>query len=464
MPRANLPAKARVAWNVAFRQILFARSAAYSLTDYTSEMAALVSRTEKIFRSVSEKWIKGKRISNAGVLSAEIYRIVDAVNALAYAAPEKIPSTMTEAVRAGTDDTLGALLMGVLGNLVGRLYKLDTAKTAATFAGNLRGKACEHRQSAIWRTISSPPLTDLAKLSERLDDMSCILHEMAHDSRPDAIDRIVKAARKASLDGAVRAAARHCRPLAERRFESRLRVLEDALIGKGWRARCVSRPINENDSPYWPARKVAILMEAEDLVTQWIPNVEELLSLGTRHLDNDWPFSAVPVMNGQILVSLAMLPTSHLPLPDQDFARDWGEFVDTPIHSSVLMDKFNEALDACMQVSAIIKCRRMDGLHPDEDALLLRAINTFKNNRETIRDAADRTEMEHFALALNYLDRNWHKLDGEFEAAKAGSAVDDPLCMTSHLAIAGRESEHVLDLVVIRLVLLEAECRRLKAG
>ena len=36
--------------------------------------------------------------------------------------------------------------------------------------------------------------------------------------------------------------------------------------------------------------------------------------------------------------------------------------------------------------------------------------------------------------------------------------------MTSHLAIAGRESEHVLDLVVIRLVLLEAECRRLKAG
>ena len=129
-------------------------------------------------------------------------------------------------------------------------------------------------------------------------------------------------------------------------------------------------------------------MEAEDLVTQWIPNVEELLSLGTRHLDNDWPFSAVPVMNGQILVSLAMLPTSHLPLPDQDFARDWGEFVDTPIHSSVLMDKFNEALDACMQVSAIIKCRRMDGLHPDEDALLLRAINTFKNNRETIRDAS----------------------------------------------------------------------------
>ena len=229
MPRANLPAKVRVAWNVAFRQILFARSAAYSLTDYTSEMAALVSRTEKIFRSVSEKWIKGKCISNADEVTSEIARIVDAINALAYAVPEKTPSTMTEAFRVGTDDTLGALLRGVLGNLVGRLSKLDTSKAVATFAGNLCGQARVQRQSAIWRTTSSPPLTDLDKLSERLDDVSCILHEMAHDSRADAVDRIVKATKKASMGCAVRAAARHCRPLAERRFESRLRVLEDGF-------------------------------------------------------------------------------------------------------------------------------------------------------------------------------------------------------------------------------------------
>ena len=191
MPRANIPAKARVAWNVAFRQVLLARSADYSLTDYTHRMALLVQRTEKVFRSITEKWIKRKRISNANTLLSEINEIVDTVNALAYSAPENPPSAMTEPVQAGTDNTLGALLTGVLGNLIGRLSNPDTAKGAATFAGSLAGQAREHHQSDIWRTMSSPPLKDLSKLAERLTDVSCILHEMTHNRRPDAIQRIV---------------------------------------------------------------------------------------------------------------------------------------------------------------------------------------------------------------------------------------------------------------------------------
>ncbi len=57
MPRRNIPPKTRVAWNVAFRQILLARSASFSLTDYTRQMSDLVKRTEKVFRSFTEKWI-----------------------------------------------------------------------------------------------------------------------------------------------------------------------------------------------------------------------------------------------------------------------------------------------------------------------------------------------------------------------------------------------------------------------
>ena len=116
------------------------------------------------------------------MLASAINRIVDAVYALAYAAPEDPPSAMTEPVRAGTNDTLGALLTGVLDNLIRRLSKLETAKATATFAGSLGGQAREYHQSGIWRTMSSPPLKELAKLSECLVDVSCILHEMAHDS------------------------------------------------------------------------------------------------------------------------------------------------------------------------------------------------------------------------------------------------------------------------------------------
>ena len=66
MPRANLPAKPRIAWNVAFRQSLLAKSAAPTLTEYTRQMADHVRQAETVFRSVSEKWIRGKRIPNQG--------------------------------------------------------------------------------------------------------------------------------------------------------------------------------------------------------------------------------------------------------------------------------------------------------------------------------------------------------------------------------------------------------------
>ena len=460
IPRANLPSRARVAWNIAFRQILLARTAGDSLTDYTSRMATLVRRTEKSFRFITEKWIRGSRISNTAALASEIDQVVDDVNALAYTAPEKLPSTMTEPFGAGADDTLGSLLTGVLGNLVGRLTELQTAKAAATFAGSLHAQACEHRQSEIWRTTSSPPLKELSKLSQRLSDLSSILHEIGHDSSSAAIRRIRDATRKASPGNRVRAAARHCRLRAERRFQSRLGELENVLAARGWHPRCLSRPIDESDSPYWPAREVAVLVEIEDFETQWLPNVEELLSLGMRHFDNNWPFRVVPVMNGQILASLALRPSSHIPLPDQEFTREWADFVDLPILSSILLEAFEEAVDACMQVSAIINCRGVQDLHPDEDEILSRAVDTFNTSREIVQNAANQKDTEHFELALDYLDRNWGRLIDEVEAVKAGRTVEEPLCMTPHLAIAGQESEHVVDIVVIRLVLLQAECNR----
>ena len=410
MPRASLPSKARVSWNVAFRQILLARSAPDSLTDYTTQMAPLVRRTEKVFRSFTEKWIKPKRTSNVAALTSEINSIVASVSGLAYTAPEKPPSSMTEPARAGTADTLGALLTNVLGNLIRRLSELGTAKATATFAGTLHGQANLHHRSEIWRTMSSPPLRDLSKLSERLADVSSILHEIAHDARPDAIQRIVKTARRASAGNTVRAAARHCRERAERRFKRRLRELEKAFASQGWSARCHSRPINEDNSPYWPAREVAILIEIDDLAEQWTPSLEQFLSLGAQHLDNDWPFRAVPVMNGQIVPSMALLPSPYMPLRDQDFVRNWSDFIDQPMHSSDLLDAFETAADACVRISAIVRCRGVEHFHPEENEVLSTAFDTFKSNREIIEHAADRPETEHFTLALDYLDRTWARL------------------------------------------------------
>ena len=461
IPRANLPSKTRVAWNVAFRQILLARSAAYSLTDYTRQMADHVRKTERVFRSFSESWIKGKRIPNADALASKINRILNAVNALSYAAPETVPATMTEPVSGRTSETLGALLTGILGNLVGRMSKLERVRAIATFAGDLHGQAQEHHHSAIWRTLSSPPLADLRKLADRLRDVSFILHEMADKSTPVMMARIVKAAKKTRTGNAVGASARHCRMRAERRFNDRLRKLEGVLASRGWKARCLSRPMDKLDSPYWPAREVAILVEVEDLAEQWLPIVEELLSVSALHLANDWPFRAVPVMNGQVLASRALIPTSHIPLPDQDFAGDWAETIKQPMHASTLLDKFDEAIEAILHVSAIINARGTQGLHPDESDVLSRALDTFRNRMTEVTKASEQKESEHFALAFDYLNRNWERLGEEARAVNSGLPVENPLCMTPHHAIGAHDSEDVLDLVAVHLVLLQAECNRL---
>lgn len=162
MPRKNITTKTRVAWNVAFRQILLARSVSGSLTNYTLQMTELVKRTEKIFRSFSERWIKGKPITNTDALASEINDIIQAVNALAYTAPGKYLHEMTTPNTEVTqDDQLGALLTGILGNLLGRIVKTPDAerpKGVAMFSANLAIQAQENEQSDIWRACTKPPL------------------------------------------------------------------------------------------------------------------------------------------------------------------------------------------------------------------------------------------------------------------------------------------------------------------
>ena len=466
MPRRNIPEKARVAWNVAFRQIFLARSACYSLTDYTWQMAELVKRTEKVFRFFTEKWIKGKRISNADMLAAEINEIVGSVDALIYATPEKPSPEMTVPAQGGTDDdTLGALLTGILRNLVRRLSKIPGekgAKGAATFAGSLAAQAQKHGQSAIWRTVSEPPLRELAALAKRLDNVASILHEMAHDDRQSLI-QIVKAARKGKLGKAIHASARHCRNLAEQRFHARLRDVERMLISRGWKAKCWSRLVDESASVYWPAREVAVLVEIADFETD-AHYLEDGIAIGQQHFRNDWRFRVVPVLKGQVLASLAILPSSHMPLPDQDFAKEWREHINLPFLSSEIAKSFDEAFTACVQLSAIMACRDLEDLHSEESDVFSKSIESFKHNREIVAEAAERTGSEGFAWAQDYLDQTWNQVVSEFEVARAGHAVGEPLCMTAHHALAGQQSERAAELAGARLLILQAECKSLASN
>ena len=458
MPRANLPAKSLVAWNVAFRQILLSRVGSGTLTDYAHKMAALVRRTEKLFRNVTEKWIKGKRSPNVDAWAAETNEIIEAVNEMAYAVPQTPASVMTEQVRGGgVDDKLGALLTGVLGNLLRMLGDTGRAKSAATFAGDLATQALQHQRSEIWRATTAPPLKELANLENRLRDVSCILHELSQDRGQATLRAVLKTARKRRLNKSVAGAANQCRTRAMRRFENSLSSFRDTLKLPGHAVHCLSRPICESDSAYWPAREVAILIEVGDLGPESLLVLEEALDLARRHLGDDWPYRAVPVINGQILASLALIPSSTVSLPDEDFARNWAQYVDQPMFSAASTRALDEGVNACNLISAILTCRGVQNLHPIEQDVLSHSVQAFDRSRAEVADLTDRTGLETWVLAGDYLDEAWNQVVKEYIARQDQRQVENPLCMEEYKSLAGRISDQVAKLAAIRLAIFEDE-------
>ncbi len=52
----------------------------------------------------------------------------------------------------------------------------------------------------------------------------------------------------------------------------------------------------------------------------------------------------------------------------------------------------------------------------------------------------------------------------EFEAAKAGKVTVEPLCMITHLALAGEDNERINELAAARMLILQAECHEVNRG
>ena len=461
MPRQNIPAKARVSWNVAFRQILLARSGSDSLTTYTYRMAELVKQTEKVFRPFSEKWIKGKRVPNVDVLSDEINSIIHAVNEISYAAPESPSHDMTRpASNAGEDDSLGALLIGVLGNLMRRMNQVSregNPKSAAIFAGSLASQARDHEQSHIWRTSLNPPRKELLALAERLTQVSYILHEFGYDNSEASIQKVINFTKNSAPSKAIHAASRRCAFLAQRRFDKKLNSIEQSLREKGLSSKCWSRPIDEADSPFWPSREIAIAVDINDFETD-AEYMDAAFEVADRHFNGTWLYRIVPVINGFVVAPLAVLQSSNIPLPDQHFRKNWEDHIVLPFISSPILEKLDEALAACIQVSAIITCRNLESLHPEEDKALSDAIEIASLSHEYLSKAAEQTGTDEILLAADYVSEYWDNVVDEFEAAKEGKVVENPICNSPHQALVGQPDEHAVEMASARVLILQAEC------
>ena len=160
----------------AFRQIMMTRVSQDSLSAYACKMAV-------VFGEVTEAWMQVTSLPRSKMrrMTTEISEIVTAANSMAYAAPEAVSAVMTTpASTYALGDSVGALLTDVLGNLVGRLVRLDGVRAIRDFAVQLSVRAEDHRESEIWRAVATPPVPELSSLALRLRDVANVLNEIAY--------------------------------------------------------------------------------------------------------------------------------------------------------------------------------------------------------------------------------------------------------------------------------------------
>lgn len=459
MPRENLPAKTRVAWNVAFKQVFLAKAGQDSLTYYASEMSELINSTEKLFRQFSERWIKGKSIANADVLASEIGAVCSQANALAYAAPSKTSSFMEEApANDQADDTLGALLTGILQNLVKQMSNLpsDTGgKAAACNAGELSTRAAEYKESDVWRVIDNPPLESLQKLSERLLAVSRIVHEMANEPSPFVVQKIVKAAKRGRMNNAINSASVYCQHQAERRFQNLLGKVQKNAAEEGLIIQCYSRPINDPKSIYWPPREIAVAVSISDFETDsaMLPNCLELCEI---HIGTDYTHRIVPLLKGSIIPSLAVQNTSFGTMLDLDFVENWYDIISNPILVSEGADAVDEAIKALSEISAVVNCRPLNNLHPAEETFLEKSLERLQSAKGQVTklDAAD---VDEFSYALHFIDQCYSRIAAEVDAKEGGNDVSQPLWREAFDALNGEENEWTNELAGMRVLLRQSE-------
>lgn len=440
--RNNYPSQSSTVWNSTFRQIVLAKTTVANLTDFAASMTQFIQRTERVFHSFTKHWIGKEKIIDPHPVIDEMKTIVLSVNDLIYATSE---------FPVDRPDILLTSILG-LAKKMNRKLNSEEAKSLATLAGDISAQIKKQGNSEIWRMTTSPPLCSLTMLEEHLKAVRGILHEMAYDDSPEAYARFAAVAKEG--DG-LRAVAHHCRAAAESRFRSRLRSLEEMLRAQGWDAQCRSRFVDQGTRTDWPATEIAILIKIADFRIDK-GYIHDCFSAGQVHLRAEkWPFRVVPVMNGQVIVPLAALPSSQGHLRDEDFIHVWQPHIDLPFLTGENSDAFVAAVTACKQISSIVHCRDLSHLHPEEKETLAQVKDSFKRNRKIVGAFAENTKLDIAQHALQHIDNSWRQVEDEIEAIKAGQTIENPLYMCFYRGMDDDEINQKIH--VIQMMMLQAE-------
>ena len=458
--RKYLPARTRVTWNVTFRQILLLKASTHTLTEYAHLMTSYVKRAGDFFRRFTENWIVGKRISSGDVEIA--LGVLDEVKSITYVEETRLASLINEPIQdLVKTDTNSDLLVQVLGNLVGRVDRIppkQDASAAAAFAYSLSQMANDCMTSEIWRATSKPPLTHLSSLAQRLRDVASILESISHDETKTE-DRALWKRRKKSLPGkAIHSVANRCRSKSKARLQHRLKTLQARLFDEGLIVRFATRLPGNTADDLSSKIEIAIIVDISNIDLQnnepGIRFIERCQLMGTEFLVPDWNYRIVAEIKDRVICDLAFIPSSDGAIPDPGFKNSWRQFIDSPFFVSEVTNAFLNAVNACNQVSSIIKCCQISNLHKEEEEVLQRSIKDFQTEYETVASFANETDSVDFVWATDFLEKTRERVALEIEITHNGRVVEEFFC--DIMAVSSSEESH--QLLGASILLRQTEC------
>ena len=461
MPRKNIPAKDKVEWNVAFQKIMSSKASINRGTDYAVSVKELLNKTEKLFRTFSEQWIRGKSISNKEQYAEQFNQVITSVNDLNYVEQQTAFQQFGKGEETLKIDRLTGVISGLLSNLSTRMGKVtfgEKSISEAVYAGDLAQDFMEQKHLKVWSLISSSPINDIEAISQRVQNISYILHEMNCVVSPIEFTNIIKAARKAPRGKAIATTARFCRENADKRLRKLLSKLKNDSASNGCMICFEVKEIEKKDTVYWPPVEISILIKIEDLFEE-LSQLDIVLNSAKTILKNDWIYSVTPIVKGYIVPSLSIKPTFNMPLPMPytDFIPDWEQHIKYKFFESRYQKCFQLCMSSVQSLSLIVAVRDLSELTEEEGEVVERLKHSFNNNLEAIEKLANTLDVPELYEVTKFIHNSWNEMVDASSSFDVGQMVNESSYLASKAYFAGELTEGLQTQAVYGLLLLQAE-------
>ena len=288
-------------------------------------------------------------------------------------------------------DVLHTLAQGTVENIPGRLADASGYGSLAAFAKDTLRDKIGNAAVLPWPLLGLDEAPAyLAELDRLLVSIAAICAEIAWGDT--AVEDIVASTRASRHRQAVHDAADFVTRRAYERLARHLDELELAAAAGGYRVTTHTLAASDEKATLWPPVEIAVTFEVSEADVEQL--LQALPALLEQHLAHTASAVVIPTVTGQPLVRAThrvFATGAAYPLPDA--ADVWLDQLGQPLPMP-LTDSVSTAMQALLEVSALIELRHIRESHAGQDeiqAAVEKAVREYNRAREQINDLGSDT-------------------------------------------------------------------------